>query len=62
MLRFASHDIRISTQLIGSFHVENILCATAVLIAMKLPIDFIETSLQSLRPLSGRMEPISNTA
>lgn len=48
--------IRIRTQLIGSFNIENLLACIAVLRLLGLTPDEIEQSMQGLTPIPGRMQ------
>jgi UDP-N-acetylmuramoyl-L-alanyl-D-glutamate--2,6-diaminopimelate ligase len=46
--------------LVGQYNLENILCATAIGLALTLPLSAICSGIQSLPNVPGRLEPVMN--
>lgn len=51
-------DFKIETQLLGNFNIANILAATALARALKIPPKTIQRTLKKFAPLPGRLEKI----
>ncbi|MBE0493102.1 MAG: UDP-N-acetylmuramoyl-L-alanyl-D-glutamate--2,6-diaminopimelate ligase [Thiomicrospira sp.] len=47
------------TGLMGAFNAENLLCALSCLVALEFELKNILTSLTSLKPVTGRMQPVT---
>lgn len=54
--RYGERDFDIQTLLIGDFNVDNLLACLSVLNEMSIPADDIESAMQGLLPIPGRME------
>ncbi|MDX1795356.1 MAG: UDP-N-acetylmuramoyl-L-alanyl-D-glutamate--2,6-diaminopimelate ligase [Hydrogenovibrio sp.] len=61
MLRWNGQRIQVQTQLMGAFNAENLLCALGVCLACGLSLELLPKAIAQLRPVSGRMEQISQS-
>ncbi|MDM8539655.1 UDP-N-acetylmuramoyl-L-alanyl-D-glutamate--2,6-diaminopimelate ligase [Desulfococcaceae bacterium HSG9] len=55
-----SGDIKIQSVLVGRYNLENILAAIVVGIALQIPIKKIQTGIEKITCIPGRLEPIIN--
>lgn len=53
---YGNHEFDIQTLLIGDFNIDNLLACLTVLNEMNFPADDIESAMQGLLPIPGRME------
>jgi UDP-N-acetylmuramoyl-L-alanyl-D-glutamate--2,6-diaminopimelate ligase len=53
-------DIKIRSQLIGDFNIDNLLAAISVLMFEKISLNEIADAVKTLSPVIGRMEPFVN--
>jgi len=61
IIQLPSADIKIETQLIGGFNIDNILAVVSVLIALDVPATDIAKACSQLQPIPGRMQQINVT-
>jgi UDP-N-acetylmuramoyl-L-alanyl-D-glutamate--2,6-diaminopimelate ligase len=54
--RYGEHAFDIQTFLIGDFNIDNLLACLTVLNEMNIPVGDIESAMQGLMPIPGRME------
>ncbi|MEM7496106.1 MAG: UDP-N-acetylmuramoyl-L-alanyl-D-glutamate--2,6-diaminopimelate ligase [Myxococcota bacterium] len=52
------NQVRVQTQPLGAFQVDNMVCAAACAAALRVPTTMITQGLCGLRPLPGRMESV----
>ena len=57
-LNYGKVTISVDTPLIGEYNLSNIMAATAVSLNMEIPAEKIESALNSLPPIPGRLEQI----
>ena len=55
-----STSVRVRTVLRGLFNVENILAATAALVAQKVSMETIKATIEALEVIPGRLEEVPN--
>ena len=60
-IRVGGHQIQCDLSLYGLFNVENVLAVVATLLAMDVSADRIESALQALTPVTGRMDVVTRT-
>lgn len=58
-LRTPSGTFGSRTYLVGPYNVDNVLCATALAIALEIPLDAIVAGIERVRVVPGRLEPVT---
>jgi len=48
------------SRLVGAHNLENILCAVAVAVALKLPLPAVEEGIEAMESVPGRLEPVAD--
>ena len=54
-------DLQVRSLLVGDYNIENILCAIGAGIALKLPLEAVESGIRAASHIPGRLEAVPNT-